>query len=167
VEIRYTIVPTTFGDVILAARSGRLVRLLLPAPPRHDPHTRAREALGRACYEPGLLPDLSERIVWYFQGRPTEFAVPIDLSGLTDFQRAVLLACRRIGYGQTSTYGQLARAIGRPRAARAVGAALARNPIPLVVPCHRVLRSDGALGGFTAEQGIELKRKMLRLEGAM
>ncbi len=128
----------------------------------------------RAVYEvfPDAVPDsriLPEfRRQWrdYFRGRPVDFKVDLDLSALGAFQRAVLAACARIPYGATSTYGQLAQEVGAPRAARAVGGALARNPVPIVVPCHRVLAACGALGGFSAEQGLQLKRRLLDLEAA-
>ncbi|HUU23705.1 MAG TPA: methylated-DNA--[protein]-cysteine S-methyltransferase [Phycisphaerae bacterium] len=101
----------------------------------------------------------------YFNGRETLFAeVACDLPGEGTFHGKVLRACREIPYGQTSSYGELARRIGRPDAARAVAAALGKNPLPLVVPCHRVLYSDGRLGGFSAAGGVELKRRMLASE---
>jgi methylated-DNA-[protein]-cysteine S-methyltransferase len=83
---------------------------------------------------------------------------------LTEFQKDVLKACRRIPPGRTLTYGQLAEKLGHPRAARAVGNALARNPVPLVVPCHRVVAGGGKFGGFSAEAGVPLKKRLLALE---
>lgn len=91
--------------------------------------------------------------------------LPIDLTGRTPFQTRVLTACRAIIRGETSTYGQLAAAAGSPRACRAVGNIMANNRIPLVIPCHRVLREDGGIGGYSARQGIEMKRHLLSLEG--
>src|SRR5206468_215087 len=90
----------------------------------------------------------------------------LDLGAATSFERAVFDATRAIPPGRTRTYGEVARAIGRPGAARAVGAALGRNPVPVVVPCHRVVGARGALVGFSAEGGVELKRRLLELEGA-
>jgi methylated-DNA-[protein]-cysteine S-methyltransferase len=110
------------------------------------------EALVRLCQD-------------YFSGRLADFArVPCDLPAEQSFAGMVLRACRQIAYGRTTTYGELAKQIGRPEAARAVAAALAKNPIPLVVPCHRVTYSDGGLGGFSAPGGVEVKRRMLALE---
>ena len=103
----------------------------------------------------------------YFNAREVDFAdVACRLPGEGTFQGKVLRACREIPYGRTSGYGQLARRIGRPDAARAVAAALGRNPLPIIVPCHRVLYSDGRLGGFSAPGGLELKRRLLALEAA-
>ncbi|MBI4580178.1 MAG: methylated-DNA--[protein]-cysteine S-methyltransferase [Planctomycetes bacterium] len=114
--------------------------------------------------ERGLLATFQEQLRDYLAGRPVRFDVRVDLGGLTEFQQQVLAACAEVDYGKTATYGELARRIGRPRAARAVGAALGRNPVPLVVPCHRIVGCDGALVGFSAEQGLRVKRWLLELE---
>jgi methylated-DNA-[protein]-cysteine S-methyltransferase len=92
--------------------------------------------------------------------------IPLDDRGIDPFRRLVYAATREIPPGTTATYGQVARAIGQPDAARDVGAALARNPTPVIVPCHRVVAANGALHGFSAPGGIETKRRMLELEGA-
>lgn len=100
----------------------------------------------------------------YYSNRRPVGSVDIDLSRLPDFQRKVLEACRRIPFGSTASYADLARAAGSPGAARAVGSAMARNPLPLIIPCHRVLRSDGTLGGFSSPEGTAQKKEMLLLE---
>jgi methylated-DNA-[protein]-cysteine S-methyltransferase len=92
--------------------------------------------------------------------------VPLDERGIDDFRRAVYAATRDIAAGGTRSYGEVARAIGRPDGARDVGAALARNPFPIIVPCHRVIAANGALTGFSAPGGLDTKRRMLELEGA-
>jgi len=115
-----------------------------------------------------ISPELSQLIrdlQAYFQGKEVMPEVRMDLSGVTPFQAAVYEAARRIPRGSVRTYGEIARAIGRPRAARAVGQALGRNPLPVVIPCHRVVAAEG-LGGFSASRGTSLKRRMLALEGA-
>ena len=99
-------------------------------------------------------------------GSPDLSAVPLDERGLDDLRRAVYAATREIPPGTTRTYGEVARAIGRPDGARDVGAALARNPYPILVPCHRVVAASGALTGFSAPGGLATKRRMLELEGA-
>ena len=103
----------------------------------------------------------------YLEGRRERFDLPLDLHALSEFQRRVLLAASEIPRGQVHTYGGLAARIGRPRAARAVGRALGSNPIPIILPCHRVLASDGGLGGYSGGRGVETKRRLLRLEGAL
>jgi methylated-DNA-[protein]-cysteine S-methyltransferase len=91
----------------------------------------------------------------------------MDWSSLTPFEQKVLRAAARIPYGSVATYGGLARKIGSPRSARAVGNALGRNPFPLIIPCHRIIKGDGSIGGFSAANGIKLKRMILFLEGAL
>ncbi len=101
----------------------------------------------------------------YFSGQRRQFTLPLSWVGLTPFQRQVLQATFRIPYGQTRTYGELAAAIGRPRAARAVGQAQGANPMPIVVPCHRVLGANGRLTGYGGGHGLETKIWLLRHEG--
>jgi methylated-DNA-[protein]-cysteine S-methyltransferase len=108
-----------------------------------------------------------DEIVVLLDGEPRDLRdVALDLGDLDPFRLAVLAATREIGPGRTATYGEIARAVGVPDGARAVGAALAGNPVPIVVPCHRVLAADGALHGFSAPGGLATKRRMLEIEGA-
>ena len=106
------------------------------------------------------------QIAEYVQGSRTTFDLPIDWTALTDFQRRVLRAALAVRRGQVATYGEIARRIGRPRASRAVGQALGHNPFPLVIPCHRVLGSDGSLRGYGGGGGTKTKAWLLQLEGA-
>lgn len=98
----------------------------------------------------------------YFAGELREFDLPLAPVG-TDFQRSVWDALRRIGYGQTASYGQIAAAVGNPGAVRAVGSAVGANPIPVIIPCHRIIRADGSIGGFAL--GLDAKRLLLNIEG--
>lgn len=98
--------------------------------------------------------------------RHEAFRGPVDLRRVGPFEREVLSALRRIPAGAVKTYGEVAKAVGQPGAARAVGAACARNPLPLLIPCHRVVRSDGGLGGYSLRGGVTLKRRLLEAEGA-
>ncbi len=108
---------------------------------------------------------LVRRLQAFAAGEPVDFeAVLVDLDGLTAFRRRVLEMCRRIPYGTTLTYGQLATRAGSPGAARAVGACMAANRIPLVIPCHRVVAGDGGLGGFSSPGGTSMKRRLLKME---
>jgi len=102
----------------------------------------------------------------YVQGKRTAFDLPVDLEACSDFQRRVLEAAVGVPRGRLATYGEIAARIGAPQAARAVGQALARNPIPIIVPCHRVVAADGSLTGYSGGAGVETKAKLLRLEGA-
>ncbi|HEV2009937.1 MAG TPA: methylated-DNA--[protein]-cysteine S-methyltransferase [Candidatus Limnocylindria bacterium] len=121
-------------------------------------------------YGPGVVPDpkrssvLARELDQYFNGRRREFDVQVDLSGLTPFQTRVLAAAAKIPFGAVSTYGAVAKRAGNAKASRAAGGALNSNPIPIVVPCHRVVGSTGALVGYAG--GLEVKRKLLAIEGA-
>ena len=99
----------------------------------------------------------------YFRGERDRFEVPLDLSGITPFTRAVLIATNDVPFGRLSTYRQIAQSIGQPKATRAVGNALGKNPIPVIVPCHRIIRSDSTIGKYTG--GIHIKQRLLQLEG--
>jgi methylated-DNA-[protein]-cysteine S-methyltransferase len=115
---------------------------------------------------PGLIGDTIGRMRRFAEGEPVDFCdVPLALDHLTPFARRVVGACRRIGWGQVSTYGELAAACRSPGAARAVGSVMAKNCYPLIVPCHRVLASGGALGGYSAPDGLRMKRRLLAMEG--
>ncbi len=127
---------------------------------------RARIEGRTVVYAPEKLNDVSEQLGEYLRGERSSFQLPVDLSGMTPFQQAVLNEVARVPRGEVVTYGELARRIGKPRAARAVGQALGRNPVPIVVPCHRVIASDGSLGGYSGRRGIETKEALLSLEGA-
>jgi O-6-methylguanine DNA methyltransferase len=113
---------------------------------------------------PDRLAPLWAELERFFAGEPVDFDFPVDLSALTPFQQAVLEATRAIPPGQVMTYGQIAAAVGRPRASRAVGQALRRNPVPFVIPCHRVVGSDGSMRGYGGPSGVQLKEQLLALE---
>ena len=108
-----------------------------------------------------------QEVIEYLDGKRRSFDFPIDWSVLTPFQKQVLGATIAIPYGKTSTYGEIARQIGKPKAARAVGRAEATNPMALVIPCHRVLGADGGLHGYGSGEGLPTKAWLLRLEGAI
>ncbi|HEY8862445.1 MAG TPA: methylated-DNA--[protein]-cysteine S-methyltransferase [Candidatus Limnocylindria bacterium] len=121
-------------------------------------------------YGPGVVPDhkrssaLARELDQYFNGRRHEFNIDVDLSGLTPFQTKILVATAQIPFGAVSTYQQIARRAGNEKASRAAGGALNQNPIPIVVPCHRVVGSNGALVGYAG--GLDVKRRLLAIEGA-
>ena len=135
-------------------------------------HATAEEAIAAldpvlaAGAQPGSWnPPLVGRLEGYTLGEPVDFGdVRVDLSRMSDFRKRIVRACRRVPYGSTWTYGELAARAGYPGSARAVGNCMARNRVPLVVPCHRVLASGGRLGGFSAPGGLAMKRRLLELE---
>ena len=125
------------------------------------------DPLARLEKNPQALERVLAQLREYFAGDRSSFNLPVDISQLTPFQRSVLEVACRIAPGQVWTYHRLATELGRPRASRPVGGALARNPIPIVIPCHRVVASDGSLGGYSGGSGLKAKRWLLRLEGAL
>lgn len=110
-----------------------------------------------------ILKSLESQLGRYFAGSPVMFDIPLDFLTGTPFQRAVWRTVKAIPYGKVKTYGQIAQELGKPGAARAVGAANGANPAPIVVPCHRVVQSDGKLGGYSG--GLDIKDKLLEMEG--
>ena len=107
---------------------------------------------------------IADQIKGYLLRERKDFQVPVDWRGVSDFQRRVLEATRAIPYGETRSYGEIARRIGNPRAARAVGGAESRNPVPLIIPCHRVIGSDGSMRGYGGPEGVGLKAQLLAFE---
>ena len=112
----------------------------------------------------GLLEATAGQLADYFSGQRVRFGRRFDLSELSPFAQKVLRELTKVDYGQTTSYGQLAKRVGKAGAARAVGAVLGRNPLPIIIPCHRVLTAGGLLGGFTAPGGSSLKRRLLNME---
>jgi len=160
-----TVFRTAFGWCGVVVCDGRVVRAVLPRARRTD----VRTLLGAArtsTRTTGLLAEVREAVVRYFAGERVSFDVPLDLSQGTPFQRKAWRAALAVPYGEVRTYGQIAALAGRPRAARAVGRAMAANPLPILVPCHRIVAADG-LGGFMGgRRGVALKARLLALEGA-
>lgn len=119
-----------------------------------------------AQYDKTLFGKMQKQITAYFEGTCVNFSrdIPVVLDGLSPFTKRVLTACRDIRFGQTVSYGRLAEMAGKAGAARAVGGALAKNPLPLVIPCHRITCANGKIGGFSASGGVELKKRLLELE---
>ncbi len=147
--------PERFAAQVAFEASGRGISLVRPGGRARPPVSRAAKRLiGRARQE----------LFDYLQGRRAFFSVPVDFSSARPFQREVLELTHRIPFGETRSYSWIARTIGRPDARRAVGTALGRNPVPILVPCHRVLRSDGGLGGYAF--GLDMKSRLLGLESS-
>lgn len=156
-----------FGWCGLAASDRGLQKIYLPEPCRADLLGRLAADFPAARLQAGCLRDVACQVRAYFSGAAPCFACRLDYGRATGFQKKAWQAARSIGYGRVRTYGWVAEKIGAPLAVRAVGAALGKNPFPLIVPCHRVIRAGGGLGGFSAAGGIGLKRKLLELEGAL
>jgi methylated-DNA-[protein]-cysteine S-methyltransferase len=164
-DVAYRTVDSPVGPLLLAATDAGLVRV---AYARED-HERVLADLAarispRVLRAPARLDAAARELDDYFAGRRRAFDLPLDLRLARGFRRSVLTHLPEIGYGSTASYATLAAAAGSPRAVRAVGTACATNPLPVVVPCHRVVRSDGALGQYIG--GTEAKHALLVLEGA-
>ena len=164
-DIVYRTVDSPIGLLLLAAGPEGLVRVAFDAE-GHDAVLAllAERISPRILRSPGRLDDAARQLDEYFAGRRRRFEVPVDLRLAGGFRRTVLLHLQRIPYGSTESYATVARAAGNPGAVRAVGSACSHNPVPLVVPCHRVVRSDGTIGQYLG--GSEAKRALLALEAA-
>lgn len=157
---------TPLGEVWVAFSSGGIVAVDFPANQALFSQRLKRKGYTEIVYDPGTVEPALAQIVEYLQGKRHNFDLHIDWSVMTPFQSQALKATSAIPYGQTVSYNEIARRIGRPRAARAVGRAQATNPMPLVIPCHRVLGTDGRLHGYGAGDGLATKTWLLQLEAS-
>ena len=178
-SLKYTIFRTKWGYFGLAGVGNSLLRTCLPL---SEPEKVKLELLksrpivalkssieyqaSSIKRDRNLFKMLQEQIIAYFEGVCVNFSrsIPVELGRFSSFTHSVLTTCRDIKFGQTINYSTLAKKLGRPAATRAVGNALAKNPLPLIIPCHRVIRSDGKIGGFSAPGGKNLKMKLLQHE---
>ena len=165
VKLATAVVETPIGALRLAVSETGVARIGLPRSSGPGFAGWLRSSFADAERVPWLplLDKLSQELIEYFGGRRREFSMPLDLRG-TEFQLAVWREIAAIPYGETRTYGGIADAAGRPRAVRAVGTATGNNPVPILVPCHRVIAAQGRLGGFSG--GLDVKRRLLALERA-
>ena len=164
-DVAYTTIDSPVGTLLLAATPQGLVRVAYDV----EDHDQVLDTLShrispRVLRAPRRLDAAARELEEYFGGRRRTFDLPLDLSLSAGFRQLVQRHLPEIGYGQTRTYGQVAQLVGNPRAVRAVGTACATNPLPVVVPCHRVLRTDGTVGGYIG--GSDAKKALLRLEAA-
>ena len=154
------------GPIWIAATNIGVCRVSLwPDRERFESET-ARSTGRQPIFAPDMVRPAVDQLAAYFSKELTKFELPIDWSVMTTFQEQALRAVFAIPYGRVSRYGDIARQLGKPKAVRAVGRANATNPIPIIIPCHRVLGSDGKLHGFSAPGGLETKAWLLRLEGS-
>jgi len=163
--IYYCPLPTPIGRVFVAAGEAGLVRLSFRQSEASFVAELGRRLGADVVRSPARTADIVHQLRAYFAGERRSFDVRLDLRHTTPFQRRVLLAAARVPAGQVVSYGEIARRIGQPQGSRAVGQALGQNPVPIVIPCHRVIAAGGRIGGYTG--GLGIKRKLLRLEGAL
>lgn len=161
--LRYVVAPVGDGWVGIVASAQGLRRLTLPQPSVAAVNDLLQESLTpSAIHSPESFADLLRRLYLYFSGHRVDFADALDLSSGTPFQRSVWEQTRLIPYGETRSYRWVAEQIARPAGVRAVGQALGRNPLSLIIPCHRVIATNGSLCGFGG--GLDMKRALLNLE---
>ncbi len=165
-DVAYTSADSPFGPLLLARTRRGLVRVGLPNQDADELLVDLAERVSpRVLEAPAELDEARRELELYFEGKLDRFDLPLDWQLSSGFRQRVLRAIDRIPYGQTRTYTEMARRAGNERAVRAAGTACGSNPIPLVVPCHRVLRTGGALGGYGG--GLPMKQALLELEGVL
>ena len=164
-DVAYRTIATPVGELLLAGTGRGLVRIAYPSQ-GHEAvlASLAQTVSPRILHAPRQLDQASRQLDEYFAGQRTAFDLPLDLRLATGFRRTVLAHLPVIPYGHTESYAQVAAAAGSPKAVRAVGTACAKNPLPVVVPCHRVVKSDGTMGRYAG--GEDAKRTLLTLEAA-
>ena len=159
--LKFGIFETNMGWMGIAGTSTGIRKVIFPTQNKES----VVEAIANGCEEISEEPCFSEikdNFIRYFKGQRVDFSFPLDLDGYTDFQKSVWNVTKSIPYGQLRNYGWVASQMGNPKAVRAVGQALGKNPIPIIIPCHRVIGSDGSLHGFTG--GLHWKQKLIELE---
>ena len=165
-DIFYDTIPETpIGPVFLALTSRGLLAVDMNVSEADFLETVWEKTRARPEPAPERFSEPRRQITAYLNGERQDFDLTLDLGALTPFQRQVLLTTARVPRGKVATYGEIARRIGKPQASRAVGQALGQNPVPIVIPCHRVVASDGTLGGYSGGGGLETKKQLLTIEG--
>jgi O-6-methylguanine DNA methyltransferase len=161
--ICYAVFESSLGNIVLVSKNGRLIELDI----KNDDIYRVRKSL-TAYYPDGIESSGSFHKVCklldrYLKGEQIDFDIEVDISHLGEFTRKVLYELRKIPYGKVTSYGRIGKKLGYENAARAVGQAVGRNTVPIIIPCHRVIREDGSIGGFS--MGLRIKEKLLATEG--
>jgi methylated-DNA-[protein]-cysteine S-methyltransferase len=173
VDVAYASLDSPVGELLAAATPRGLLRITYDAYDQDTVLAELSEKVSpRLLEDPARLEPLRRQLDEYFEGKRREFDLKLDWSLSRGFFQKILRETARLGYGQLATYKQMAEAAGSPRATRAAGNALRSNPIPIVVPCHRIVRTGGSLGGYSGELGPYtggpvIKQRLLRLEGAL
>ena len=164
-DVAYDLIDTPVGRLLVAVSDRGVCEIAYDAEAEREVEQLARAFGARVLRSPRPTDEARRQLDEYFRGERRKFELSVDLSLAREFGRTVLTELRRVPYGELTTYGALAAKAGRPRAARAVGMVMNRNPVPIVLPCHRVVGSTGALVGYGG--GLERKRALLELEGAL
>jgi len=164
-DLAYRVVDSPVGPLLVAATGAGIVRVAFASDGYDDIlDDLAARISPRILEAPARLDSAARQLDEYFHGRRHTFDLPLDLRLATGFRRDVIVHLPTIAYGHTASYAEVAAASGSPRAVRAVGTACAKNPLPVIVPCHRVVRSDGGIGQYVG--GVDAKRALLQLESS-
>jgi methylated-DNA-[protein]-cysteine S-methyltransferase len=163
-DVGYDLLDSPLGSLLVAATPHGVCRISYDADPEAEAERLARAYGRRVLRAPRAVDEVRRELDEYFAGRRVAFDLDLDLAAAPEFTRTVLGELALVPYGEVTTYGSLAARVGSPRAARAVGTVMNRNPIPIVLPCHRVVGSNGSLVGYGG--GLDRKDALLRLEGA-
>jgi methylated-DNA-[protein]-cysteine S-methyltransferase len=164
-DVAYDLVDTPLGDLLVAVTDRGVCRIEFDPEPERDLESLARDFGLRVLRAPKAVDESRRELTQYFEGSRTRFELPVDLRVAAEFRLRVMHELARVPYGSVTTYGALAAKAGRPAAARAVGTIMNRNPVPIVLPCHRVVGASGSLVGYGG--GLERKERLLRLEGVI
>jgi methylated-DNA-[protein]-cysteine S-methyltransferase len=164
-DVSYDLVDSPVGELLVAVSERGLCRIAYDADEEHVVDGLARALGARVLRSPRPIDPVRRELEEYFEGRRRTFDLPVDLRPSAEFSRRVLEELAHVPFGEVTTYGELARRAERPRAARAVGTVMNRNPVPIVLPCHRVVGAGGGLVGYAG--GLDRKETLLRLEGAL
>ena len=164
-DVAYDLVDTPLGDLLVAVTDRGLCRIEFDPEPDRDLEPLARDFGLRVLRAPKAVDESRRELSEYFEGSRTRFELPLDLRVAAEFRLRVMNELARVPYGSVTTYGALAAKAGRPAAARAVGTIMNRNPVPIVLPCHRVVGASGSLVGYGG--GLERKEQLLRFEGVI
>jgi methylated-DNA-[protein]-cysteine S-methyltransferase len=164
-DVGFDVVDSPIGPLLVAATERGLCRIAFRPDPEEHLDRLARTYGPRVLRSAAAVDAAHRQLDEYFEGRRDVFELDTDLRGAAPFAQRVLTELAHVSYGETTTYGALAARVGAPRAARAVGTVMNRNPLPIVLPCHRVVGSNGSLTGYGG--GLDVKERLLRLEGAI
>ena len=164
-DVGFDVIESPIGPLLVAATNRGLARIFFDAEPELHLERLAQAYGPRVLRSAGSVDSAHRQLDEYFAGDRRSFELDVDLRGAAPFAQQVLGELARVPYGRTTTYGTLAAKVGAPRAARAVGTVMNRNPIPIVLPCHRVVGANGSLTGYAG--GLDVKERLLRLEGAI
>lgn len=162
-EEHFVVYESSIGYIMIVAKNSRIINLGVTDKGMYEARKMVLSLHPDATESMASFKTIRTLLDRYLQGREVDFDVEVDISRLGVFTQTVLNELRKIPRGEVKTYGWLAKKIGKPGAARAVGQALRRNPIPIIIPCHRIIRDDGTIGGFS--MGVSIKERLLSLEG--